>query len=279
MHTYYTMPEPVQLPDNRKTPEQLAKELDELDNLKDDELDDTDPEDEEDPEAKPNAEESEDEDDDPEDPQPKTTPPAEDPNKQKLDNSLRGAELLKQQNDHYKDTLKKASEINEVTDQEVQDYAKGKGFDWDELDDNTKNIIKDNALNAKRFSVINDGVKEDTQINEYREKVDEFVDADDTVKQFPRLEGKEDAFKKFAMKPSRRTMDLEDIAILFLAQNPEAPKKKGSLFLNGSGGGENTKGKAPKMTETDLRRLRINSPKEYNRLARAGKLPDPLEDL
>ena len=265
--------------DNRKSKEEIERELAELENLDESTVqDEEDVEEDETPQTPDESnddEEQEDETDAPDDTDDKNTETPDKVDKTKFDDSVRGAQLEAEKNKQYQEALKKASEIKEVTEDEVIEYAKTQGLEWDDMTTTERILAKRSLINEKRFSTIDQTVTANEEVDKYREKVDEFVDSQETIKAFPRLEGKEADFKKFAMKPTRRVMDLEDVAALFLAVNPDPVKKKGSLFLQG-GGGE--KVKKAEMTADDASRLRRTNPKEWQRLVRMKKI-DPLKDL
>ena len=89
---------------------------------------------------------------------------------------------------------------------------------------------------------------------------------------FAKIVGREEDFKRFANKPTRKGLPLEDLAKIFLYENPTTPvEHKRSLFNSPGGPG---KGQPPRkgLTADEIRTLRINSPKKYNELVRQHKI-------
>ena len=94
----------------------------------------------------------------------------------------------------------------------------------------------------------------------------------------PGLEGSEEDFKIFAIKPTRRGVDFETLvsAFLFAKQKNAPPKKKGQMFETGSAGNREKPGKpkADTITTEESVQLRQNDYKKYLVYLREGRIKD-----
>ena len=179
------------------------------------------------------------------------------------------AQVLTAKQKKFNQTVKDAANLPEPTEEELRaEYP-----DWDVMDDTAKKLAKKSLMNERRFGMVVTAVEEGRKIDEWTKKVDDFVATAITKPEFARLTGKEEEFKSFCMKPTRRGVDLEDLAKAFLhdATDTPAPRKKGSLLEPGSGGGTpiNTE---ESMDENQLAQLRTKDQKTYNRLIKEGKI-------
>jgi hypothetical protein len=248
--------------EDKETPEgeeETEAPEDEQDSPTDNE-DDENPEDEETDEGEGEGEEGEDEG---EEGKKFTTPPVE----ERFKHQQRENQVLYSKQKKFTETVEQAASLPEPTEEEL----KVEFPDWDTMTETEQRLAKRSLMSDKRFSMVHGAVQEGKKIDEWNEKVDQFLVT--AVTTFPRMAGKENEFKSFCMKPTRRGVDLEDLANAFLntATETPAPRKKGSLLETGSG----AKGDRPKGDFIDERHaaaLRTKNHKEYNRLVKAGKI-------
>ena len=195
--------------------------------------------------------------------------------KDKFVESTREASALYFKNQKLNSVIEEAALIGEPTQEELVAFAKSRGADYDHLDEFSQNILKDTLINNKRFEKIQNVAKESKQIDEWANKVDSFIeDAVDNSK-YPSLNTLGQDFKKFAMKESRRGVDLNDLVASFLFSAERSlkqgtPQKK-SVLLSG-GNSMAAPQKAAGITEQQAAFIRENDPKEYRRLIKTGQI-------
>lgn len=189
----------------------------------------------------------------------------------KFKNSAREALILHARNKQFQESVEKASSINEVSDDEVVEYAKSRNIDLETLEDYQLAIIKDTIINNKRFSVIKQTAEESKEIDQWADKVDTFVSDERNLEQYPEIAGQENEFREFCMKPSRRGLEMDILAKAFLFDVDKAPAKKRSLLLSGGNGGSSAPKPKP-MTADDAKLLRTTNPRKYNQLVKEGKI-------
>jgi len=192
--------------------------------------------------------------------------------KDRYTESSREAMVLFSKNKKITETIDAAAKIEDVSDAEVEAYARAHGTDPEYMDEITKSMLKDTLVNKKRFDKIQEVVAESKKIDEWAGKVDEYIESEDTTQKYPVLEDSVDEFKSFAMKPSRRGMDFDDLTASFLFSKKPKAKKKGSLLLNGNSVKAPAKPKG--LTAEDLAVLRRKDPREYKRVILSGQLKD-----
>lgn len=192
--------------------------------------------------------------------------------KEKFRESSREALALHFKNEKLINTIDEASQLTEPTEKELQDYAKELGAEYDDLDTFSQNIIKKNLLNERRFETINKVNKEYKNVQEWVNKVDDFMGATETIAQYPEIVDNADEFRKFSLKQSRRGADLQDLATAFLygLGKNSTQKKKGSMLMSGNRGNPTPQEK--RIDERQVASLRQKNPKEYRRLIKMGKI-------
>ena len=193
--------------------------------------------------------------------------------KDKFVESTREASALYFKNQKLNQTIEEASQISEPTQEELAAYAKTIGADYEDLDEFSQNMVKRTYINEKRFEKIQNAASESKKIDEWSNKVDTFIeDAVDNSK-YPSLNTLGADFKKFAMKESRRGVDLDDLvaSFLFSAERnlKQAPRK--SVLLSG-GNSQAAPQKAAGLTDAQVAMIRESDPKEYRRLIKSGQI-------
>ena len=192
--------------------------------------------------------------------------------------SAREAQVLAQSKKQLEESIDKAYEMPEPTEaQLVAEYG-----DLSLLSEFERKLATQNLHNK----LINEEVKrirnDQRQSQEKKEARDKEVDAysihPDTLKQFPRLEGKQEEFRKFASKPTRLNLDLEDLTTIFLANLPPPVKHKGAMMETGTGGPKDKiKPKSDKISIEESAILMKNNYPEYVRLLKANKISTDID--
>lgn len=238
------------------------------------------------PTASPSPSKSEDEDEDtpsaspspseeaPEDEEPS---PSEEPEKKelkkKLSNSSRENQVLYSRTKKYDEAVERAEKIEPPTDEEMQtEYGKE---EWDKMSAGQKKLAVNSWIANKRFEIMSEVSKEGKDIQQWNEKVDKFIDDPKTLIKHPLLEGKQEDFKAFAGKPTRRGLDFEDLVLAFKGDLADKPptKHKGKMFHTGSGGSkEKPKAKNGKLSVEEGRKLRETDSRKWKAMLKAGKI-------
>lgn len=193
--------------------------------------------------------------------------------KEKFKASSQEALALHFKNQKIQETIDEAANLPDPTEDEVREYAKQTGAEYDDLDDLTKTVLKDTLLNKRRFEKINEANKEAKNITDWVAKVDHFTSSPETIVKYPDLLDNAEDFRAFSIKQSRRGMDLDDIATAFLYGQTQTPVKhnKGSMLMPG-GNGAAAEPKPEGITEDQAMAIRTSNPKEYRRLVKEGKI-------
>ena len=237
------------------------------------------PETPETPEEKPEeGEEKPEESEEPEEETPEEEKPEEKPEeeetpdyKKRYEDSSREAHILYSKTKKITEVIEKASDVPEPTEEELRtEYP-----EWDVMSDFEQKLAKKNMINDRKFDAIGEATKEFKDMETWGKKIDEFLADPETLSKNPALEGKEDLFKVFVSKETRRGVDFPDLVSAFLYSEDQKPKvqNKGKMFEVGTGGrNEKPKPKTDKINAEESRRLRITDYKKYLSYLKAGKI-------
>ena len=211
-----------------------------------------------------------DEDDEDKDPaaNPPVVPPAE-PKKpvidweQKAKDSQKEAMILHEQLKKIEEEKVKKVEINE-------DYLTKIYPDWQDLTLGEQRALKESEILKQEIQQIKNDTNKYNNDRDWNTKVEAYA-TEEVQDIYPDIVGREEEFKRFATRPTRKGLPLDDLAKIFLFENPKPVEPKKSLFhAPGSSGAP-----APQndgMSSEDVRILRTTRPTEYMRLVRAGKI-------
>jgi len=193
--------------------------------------------------------------------------------KEKFSESSREAMSLHFKNEKLNSLLSGELEVPEPTEEELRAYAKANDSDYDELDNFTKSILRDTVYTKKKDELRSKAYKELREIDTWAKRVDEFVSSEENITRFPSLEGQEETFKRYCMKDTQRGVDFNLLVASFLYENDRIPEKKnkGSLFLS-RGNGRTVPSVPIGISAGEAERIRINDPKRYRQLIKAGKI-------
>jgi len=191
--------------------------------------------------------------------------------KEKRIASSQEAQILHAKNKKINEALEKAQQVTEPTEEEmVVEYP-----DWEMMSDFEKKMAKDGLISKKRFAALDEVTKDFRDSDKWQGKVEGFISDPQSLTDNPDLEGREDEFKLFATKPTRRGVDFSDLVSAFLYEaDKDKPKmRKGSMFETGTGGpAEKAKPKSGKITIEEAKVLRENDYKKYIEYLKAGKI-------
>lgn len=172
------------------------------------------------------------------------------------------------------ETITEVSNMPDPTDEQLREYAKNNGAEYDDLDSFSQNILKKTLKNELAMGSVTQVVQEANEIDKWVLKVDDYISSSEVENTYPTLSDNAEAFRSYCLKASRRGMDLSDLSASFLF-NLDKPgsKKQGKSLFNAQGNGRNVSEDKAKegITADDLAVLRVNNPREYKRLIQQGK--------
>jgi hypothetical protein len=193
--------------------------------------------------------------------------------KTKFIHSTKEAQMLYSKNKKLQEAFDRAGKVEPPTEEELE-----KEFsDWDIMSDLEKKLAKDNLINKKRFEAIEQFNVENQQMSVWESKVDEFITDPNTLVKYKSLDGKEDEFKLFASKDSRRGNDFDDIvsAFLYKIDQVKPVKNKGKMMESGTGGASKKAEPVKKtLSVEEGRRLRKRDYSKWKDMLRAGKIDE-----
>lgn len=208
----------------------------------------------------------------------KKTPPEKTPERnlpdveERLAEQRREATILHEKNKQLSDAFVKANEIKDPTEEELREQARRDGFNFDDLTDFERVQFKKNLVNERKLQILNEVGSKVTNIDQWAQDVDKFLDDNETNQTNKALFGKEGAFRAFCMKQSHRGVNMSLLVSAFLHDAPkDTPKHKGSLMLTRTGGERVEKKNNLKDAEY-VQNLRKSNPREYQRLLKTGKI-------
>jgi len=192
--------------------------------------------------------------------------------KKKFIESSREAIVIVSKNKKINEAIDQANNLPDPTEEELQ-----KAYPtYDDMTDTERMLAKDNYINKRRFELIHQANIESKDIEAWNSKVDSFIEDPKVLADNPQLEGKQEDFKIFAMKPSRRGTNFEDLVRSFLYDATKDIPKKGKMFESGTGGDNaKMKPKSDKLTIEQARQLRKTDYGKYKEFLKAGKIESP----
>lgn len=193
--------------------------------------------------------------------------------KKKATSSAREAQVLHARTKKYDEAVDEADKVTEPDDDVmISEYGKD---DWEGMSEGQKKMAKQTWVSNKRYEIMSSAAKEGREVQKWNADVDAFVENPKNLIKYPELDGKQEDFKLFAQKPTRRGLDFEDLVLAFngeLAKKP--PKKnKGKQMPTGSAGTRNKqKNNDGTISAAQGRTLMKTDYKKYKQLLIAGKI-------
>lgn len=194
--------------------------------------------------------------------------------KEKFKQSTRESMVLLAKNRKTQQAIEQAAELPEPTDDVMREkFGKEK---WEGMTAVERQLATESEWNRQRFAHIDKAAQEGKDIDAWNTKVDAFVDDPANLVKYPELEGKVEEFKIFATKPSRRTLDFEDLVLAFNGDRAKnfKPKPKGQMFEKGTGGPNQKPSKREdgKLSIQESRQLMKTDYNKWRQYLKAGKL-------
>jgi len=191
---------------------------------------------------------------------------------ERLREQRREAVILNEQNKQLTESLSKINEVKEPTEEELIKAARIEGFEWDDMDNFSKSMFKKGYIQDQKLSIVNSAVQNVKNIDEWANKVDTFLTANEREQKDKALIGKEAQFRTFAMIGSHRGVSMDILVKAFLHDLPKVNvKQKGGLMLTRGGGAKVEK--KDNLKDADYVSIqRKNSPRAYMEAAKKGKI-------
>ena len=180
------------------------------------------------------------------------------------------AMVLNSKNKKILETIEEANNIPEPTIEELKEYAKNMGADYDELDTFSQNMLKKTLKSEKKDALLTNLVADEKNMKIWQDKVEAFAADETTLQDYPSLAGHEEDFVKYCSKKTHINADFNLLVAGFLFKLPEETKNK-NLLLPRGGGGRNGPAKPVEQTQDDARAMRLKDPKKYMEMVRTGK--------
>lgn len=189
--------------------------------------------------------------------------------KERFKESTREAQILHNKNEKLSKAVIESSKVSEPTQEEIiAEYP-----DWDVMSETEQKLAKKALIADKRLRVLDEIAKDTQDASVWNAKVDQFVDDPKVLIANPDLEGKEEEFRIFASKKSRRGVDFEILVSSFLYDVSKTVKKhKGAMFEKSNGGRSAPTKSDGKLSVQQGRVLMQSNYNEYRRLLKAGKI-------
>lgn len=194
--------------------------------------------------------------------------------KKKFGESSLEGQLLNSKNKAMNEAIIKANELPDPTEEELTKANP----EYDLMTDTEKVMAKELFINKRFRETITEATKPFVDMENWRNKVVEFVEGEANLKKYPNLRGKEEKFMEFAVKESRKGVDFELLMDAFEHHlTLQAPKKEnnGQMFPTGTGGpGDKDKPKSDKLTLAQGQILKETDYRKYTEMLKAGKIAD-----
>lgn len=194
--------------------------------------------------------------------------------KKKLSASARENQKIYAKNRVINNAIAEAEELPEPTDEEMaKEFA-----EWEVMSDTEKTFARETVITRRWRAKIKEASQQANKIEKWNDSVEEYAEDPKTLVDHPELEGKVEAFKKFAMQESNNSVPMNILVSAFLHESSSGRvPNKGKMFDTGSGG-SNTKpaNKDGKISLEDARKIRETNYSKYKELLLAGKIESGL---
>lgn len=189
--------------------------------------------------------------------------------KTKFRESSREALIQQAKNKKINEAIDIADSFPEPTEEDLQ-----KAFsDYEDMTETEKGFARETFINKRFREAILKAREETRNIEVWNDKVEKFLDDPKNLADNPELEGKTEAFKKFASKPTRRGLDFEDLIKAFLYDATKSKvTHKGQMFEKGSSGGTGKDKTDTKLSLEESANLMRTDYKTYKRYLKEGKI-------
>ena len=163
--------------------------------------------------------------------------------------------------------IKKAEEEKLKKIEITEDYLKEKYPDWEDMTLGEQKAIKKGEELEQEIQEIKNNTNKFNNDREWQEKVNTYI-TEEVPDMFPKIVGREEEFKRFATRPSRKGLPMDDLAKIFLFENPVVEKKRSLFHAPGGDPPQPSEG----ITADEAAELMRTKPLEYMRLVKSKKL-------
>lgn len=201
---------------------------------------------------------------------PKTETP---PLKERFDASTREAQRLYKDNVHMSRAISDAQALPDPTDVEL----KGAYLSWEDMTDSERSLAKESFINRRFREHVAQAAEEVKKVEDWSDKVEEYLGDPVSLQKAPELEGKESDFRKYANDKTKvlpgTAFNLIVGSFLYEQSKIKKPANKGEMFPTGTGGRkEPKKPDDGKISLTDAEVLKQTDYKRYLELLKAKKI-------
>jgi hypothetical protein len=221
--------------------------------------------------SEPESEETQEEEES-EPPQPPEKPqvePEEPPYKQKFRESARENQIAQERLRQKDARITQLTTIETPTEEELR---RAYPF-WDELEEIAKDAYRRLYLTENRTRKLENTVLDLIEEKEWERDFARLVSSN------PKLKGREEEFKRYAYKPSHKTVPLNTLVKAFFYEFPEpqahSPKPKPGLE-RGSGGPKSLP-KPKKIPLEEAKKIRETDYRKYLELVKSGQIEEDIE--
>lgn len=188
----------------------------------------------------------------------------------KFQDSSREAQVLALRNQTYEQKIEAAENLPDPSDEQCRSEY---GEAWDKKDSADKVVLRQ-ALKGKQYQeIIRSARKEQKEEQEYYNTANTFAIDPKNLKLFPSLDGRQDEFARFASKSTRRGLDLEDVAAIFITSRPVRKKAPAGAMMERTNATSNKNKPAPKtLNAQQAGTLRNVDQRTYQSQIRSGKI-------
>ncbi len=191
--------------------------------------------------------------------------------KERLKESGQEAMVLHNKNKKILEVLEASENLPEPTIDELKEYSKQMGSEYEDLDLFAQNMLKESLKNKRKSEKVSALLQDEKNMTSWINKVEEFVEDDNTTNQYPSLAGREEEFKKYCTKKTHVNADLELLVAGFLFKLPAPEPAKKNLMLPRGGGSRNTPPKPMEMDQDDAKNYRLTDQKKYKEMIKGRK--------
>lgn len=190
--------------------------------------------------------------------------------KSKFKASSQEAMILKAKLDAIEAEKNKPIEINE-------EYMKSHYQDWEDMTATEQRLLMRDEKREQEIKELRAKTNEFNNDRKWEQTITEVIEDPELIENFPSLKGKEEQFKRFCTKPTRKGLPVDTLAAAFLYEFKEEAKPLRTIFKESSSGADK-KVVSKSLTPEESAILRKNSNSKYMDMIKNPKY-DPLADL
>jgi hypothetical protein len=157
------------------------------------------------------------------------------------------------------------------------EYMKANYPDWEDMTTTEQKLAKGLEETKQANKELLAKTNEYNNDRKWRDQIDEIVDDFEFTDKYPAIKGKEEEFKRFCTKPTRKGVEMDVLTAAFLFEYKEPEKELRTIFKNTDGGHDKVDPKRG-LTLEESQTLRKASNSKFMEKLKDPKY-DPLADL